>query len=103
MARRRSYPRTRTRRVYVPARRAYHRARSGIGGWKGWIAGIGLAAVGVLALHKFMPGSKYTVPAGLALGGVGSYFIGEKKVGEGLISAGVGLAAADYVATRWGI
>jgi len=98
-------PRRSSRRRYYPRirRRSRGRRRGGFGSRKllSWLLAIGLPAAGALVAYKYAPQyGAYGVAAGVAGAGVAEYLLDGKKIGEGLIAAGAGLAAANYVASK---
>ena len=97
-------PRRSTRRRYYPRiRRSRGRRRSGFGTRKllSWILAIGLPMAGALAAYKWAPAyGAYGVAAGVAGAGVAEYLLDGKRMGEGLMAAGAGLALANYVASK---
>jgi len=97
-------PRRRSTRRYIPRiRRSRRGRRSGFGSRKllSWILAIGLPVAGAIAAYKFAPQyGAYGVAAGIAGAGVAEYLIDGKRMGEGLMAAGAGLAAANYIASK---
>ena len=92
-----------TRRYYPRIRRRSRGRRSGFGSRKllSWILAIGLPTVGAIAAYKWAPAyGAYGVAAGIAGAGVADYLFGEKRMGEGMIAVGAGLAAANYIASK---
>jgi len=92
-----------TRRYYPRIRRSRRGRRSGFGSRKllSWILAIGLPAAGALVAYKWAPKyGAYGVAGGLIGAGVVDYLIDGHKMAGGLMAAGAGLAAANYIASK---
>lgn len=96
--------RRRSTRRYIPRiRRIRRHHRRGFGSRKllSWILAIGLPAAGALAAYKWAPQyGAYGVAGGLIGAGVVDYLVDGHHMAEGLMAAGAGLAAANYIASK---
>jgi len=97
-------PRRSSRRRYYPRiRRSRRGRRHGFGSRKllSWLLAIGLPAAGALVAYKYAPQyGAYGVAGGLIGAGVIDYLIDGHRMAEGLMAAGAGLAAANYIASK---
>ena len=97
-------PRRRSTRRYYPRIRHHRRGRrSGFSSRKllSWILAIGLPAAGALVAYKYAPQyGAYGVAGGLIGAGIVDYLVDGHRMAEGLMAAGAGLAAANYVASK---
>jgi len=98
-------PRRRSTRRYIPRIRHHRRERRhrGFGSRKllSWLLAIGLPAAGALVAYKYAPQyGAYGVAGGLIGAGVVDYLVDGHRMAEGLMAAGAGLAAANYIASK---